>query len=375
MELINQKTKKIMQECRARMEAMGLKFHGETLEYIITNRDMIELNAKIMIPTLYDYWVHDIEVIRDKWIYDVHPHNPYETAINTRPAISFYNDNNSDWLNAMIFYHVLGHIDFFQNNIFFRKTWDDDFCGEALADKRLINKIRDELGAERRWVDYVIEFARSADNLVGFYAELADANSAGMRDLFGVFSEKADFYFGEFLKRRYEEKAVELKFYYDEIERHNRYLKQFGPKRGDEIFFDDSDFKSKFPEFNSVFEKRKKEAKTKTKDVLHHIIERSDFVNKDKNKWMKDVLGVVRRTSLFFQPQIRTKIANEGWASLWHERMFITDERIKSHEVDFAEVNSGVLMDQRVGLNPYIIGKRLFEFIETLARQGKFSYE
>ena len=61
--------------------------------------------------------------------YKVFPHNPYETVINSRPAISFYNDNNPDWLNVMIFYHVLAHIDFFQNNLLFSNTWNEDFVG------------------------------------------------------------------------------------------------------------------------------------------------------------------------------------------------------------------------------------------------------
>ncbi len=374
MELIEQRTKKIMEECRVRAEAAGLEIAGETLEYIVTNRDMIELNPKIMIPTLYDYWAHDVEVIRDKWIYDVYPHNPYETAINTRPAISFYNDNNPDWLNVMIFYHVLGHIDFFQNNVFFRRTWDDDFCGQALADKRLLNRIREERGAEKRWVDYVIEFAKGVDNLVGYYSELEEADKDARKNIFGTLSEKADFYFGGFLKQRYEEHDLELKFYYDEIERYNQSVRQFGEKRGEALFFSDGILKNKFPEFPSVFEKSRKKHKTKSKDILHHLMEHSEFINKEDNCWMKDVLGVIRKTSLYFQPQMRTKISNEGWASLWHERLFMADERIRGHEVNYARVNSGVLADRRVGLNPYAIGKHLHEFIEELARKGKLSY-
>ena len=57
---------------------------------------------------------------------------------------------------------------------------------------------------------------------------------------------------------------------------------------------------------------------------------------------MKSVMQVVRKTSLFFQPQIRTKIMNEGWASYWHETLFLQDDRIKGHEVEFARVNAGV---------------------------------
>ena len=375
MELMSQHAKKIMEECKLRAKAIGLEIRGETLEYIINNQDMTELSAKVMIPTLYDYWVNDVEIIRDKWMYEAHPHNPYETVINTRPAISFYNDNNPDWLNTMIFYHVLGHIDFFQNNLFYKRTWDDDFCGQALADKRLINRIREERGLGKRWVDYVIEFARGADNLVGYYQELEAAEKDQMRKSFGTFSERLNFYFDEFFRRLRAERRVDSKFYYDEIERYNSCLRQFGPERVEEVFFNDLTFRSKFPEFNSLFEKNSKEKKVRSVDVLQHLIEHSDFLNKDKNKWMKDVIGVVRNTSLYFQPQFRDHICNEGWASLWHERLFMTDEGINGHRVDYAKINSGVLMNPRVGFNPYFIGMCLYEFIEELARRGKLSYD
>ncbi len=38
MQLIDQHTKKIMEECKERARDAGLKFDDETLEYIVTNR-------------------------------------------------------------------------------------------------------------------------------------------------------------------------------------------------------------------------------------------------------------------------------------------------------------------------------------------------
>ena len=93
MKLVNQHTKNIMEGCKDRAQDAGLQFDQESLEYIVTNSDLIELQPKIMIPTMYDFWVNDIEIIQGKEIYKVFPHNPYETVINSRPAISFYNDN------------------------------------------------------------------------------------------------------------------------------------------------------------------------------------------------------------------------------------------------------------------------------------------
>ena len=362
MELINQHTKKIMEGCKERARKCGLRFQDETLEYIVTNRDLLELSPKLMIPTLYDYWVHDVDVIKEKGRYELYPANPYETVINTRPAISFYNDNNPDWLNVMIFYHVLAHIDFFQNNLFFRHSWDYDFTGQALSDKRVIAKLRAEKG---RWVDYVIEFSRGIDNLAGFHDELTRLNRINVTDG----SKRMDFYFDVFLQS---EKKAKTSEYLKEIERYNDCANKYGDL-GEQTFF--SEVVTKHPEFEAVFEKSIKEKPKHKMDLIQFLMENSEVLNKDENKWMKSVLQVVRKTSIFFQPQIRTKIMNEGWASYWHEKLFLQDDRIKGHEVEFARVNAGVTSMPRVGLNPYALGMRLFSYIEEIADKGKYSIE
>ena len=362
MELIDQHTKKIMEGCKKRALNAGLNFQDETLEYIVSNRDLLELTPKLMIPTLYDYWVHDVEVLKEKGRYELYPSNPYETVINTRPAISFYNDNNPDWMNVMIFYHVLAHIDFFQNNLYFRHTWDYDFTGRALSDKRMIAKLRSENG---RWVDYIIEFARGVDNLVGYHDELSRLNRPPKTNQ----SKMLDFYFDVFLQ---EIKKTKINEYVKEIERYNECM-QANPKAGEKAFF--SEVFRKYPEFDTIFKKKLKEKPDQKMDLLQYLLEHSEFLKKEKNSWMKLVIEMVRKTSLFFQPQIRTKIMNEGWASYWHETLFLKDDRIDGHEVDFARAHAGVTSMPRVGLNPYALGMRLFYYIEQLADKGKYSIE
>lgn len=362
MELIDQHTKNIMEGCKERAREAGLRFEEETLEYIVTNRDLLDLSPKMMIPTLYDYWVHDVEVLKEKGRYELYPSNPYETVINTRPAISYYNDNNPDWLNVMIFYHVLAHIDFFQNNLFYRHTWDYDFAGQALADKRLIASARSEHG---RWVDYVIEFARGIDNLVGYYNELLQLSIAPLNPE----SNRLNFYFDVFLQQH---KKMRTSEYLKEIEKYNSRLKEYGD-RGEEVFF--TEVEKLHPEFEALFKKSLEKKEAHPVDLLQFLLNRSPFLNREENRWMKEIVQVVRKTSLFFQPQIRTKIMNEGWASYWHEILFLQDDRIKGHEVDFARVNSGVTALPRVGLNPYALGMRLFYYIEETAEKGKFEFE
>jgi stage V sporulation protein R len=363
MELINQHTKEIMEGCKVRARAAGLSFTDESLEYIVTNRDLIELSPKVMIPTLYDYWVHDVEVLRGKGEYELYPHNPYETVINTRPAISFYNDNNPDWLNVMIFYHVLGHIDFFQNNHCFRHTWEYDFTGQALSDKRVIAKLRAEKG---RWVDYIIEFARSIDNLVGYHAELSPLlapSAAGC-------STRLNYYFDVFLQSV---KKLPIGEYLKEVTRYNESVEAHGPENGERLFF--SEVVTKYPEMEAHLAKNAGVKHIERHDLLRFLVENSEFLGRDENIWMRSVLEVVRKTSIFFQPQIRTKIMNEGWASYWHEKLFLVDDRIKGHEVDFARVHASVTAMPRVGMNPYALGMRLMQFLKEAGDAGRVGFD
>jgi stage V sporulation protein R len=362
MELIDQHTKAIMEECKVHARDAGLKFDDESLEYIVTNRDLLELGPKSMIPTMYDYWVNDVETIKGKEIYKLYPTNPYETVINSRPAISFYNDNNPDWLNIMIFYHVLAHIDFFQNNILFENTWGDDFVGQALADKRFIANLRSE---HNRWVDYIIEFSRGIDNLAGYYGLLSDRDTISDR----MPPSKLDYYFDIFLQE-----VVKLTDHqiYKEIERYNQLLSE-NEKVAESTFF--ADVRKKYPELQAKYEKHLEKKPVKIQDVTEFVRDHSPFLRKEENDWMKAVMNIVRNTSLYFQPQIRTKILNEGWASYWHDVLFRLDDRIAGHEVAYAKTNAFVTSIDRVGMNPYAIGLRLIHHVEELAEKGKLSLE
>jgi len=123
-----------------------------------------------------------------------------------------------------------------------------------------------------------------------------------------------------------------------------------------------------------LFEKHLKDRPEHNPDIYLYLMKHSTKLAREENRWMKLVMQVVRNTSLFFQPQIRTKIMNEGWASYWHETLFLKDDRIKGHEVDFAKVNAGVTALPRVGLNPYALGMRLFYYIEEIVDKGKYSF-
>lgn len=361
MQLIDQNTKAIMEGCKERARKAGLDIPNDTLEYIVTNKDLIELSPKVMIPTLYDYWVNDVEVLKESGRYKLYPSNPYETVINTRPPISFYNDNNPDWLNIMIFYHVLAHIDFFRTNALFENTWQYDFVGKALADKRLIESLRSKYG---RWVDYVIEFARSIDNICAYYYSLPKLNLLPEQQP----DSKTEYFINVFLPEEKKLNNIEILRY---IDKYNHYV-EIHKNNAETLFF--ADIVNIFPEFDSFYDKYYGQTNKKI-DLLLFLMDYSPFLNKKENLWMKSVLTIIRDTALYFAPQMRTKIMNEGWASFWHNELFLSDDRISTHEIQYAKINAGVTSLSRIGLNPYAIGLRLFEYIKDKADRGAFSFD
>ncbi len=226
----------------------------------------------------------------------------------------------------------------------------------------MIAKLRAEKG---RWVDYVIEFARGIDNLVDFHGDLADLFTPPEAEC----SSRLNYYFDVFLQS---EKKVSVSDYIKEVNRYNECLKEFG-EQGEKNFFQRGG--AALPGTGSTFcpgpESR---SRSEQRDLLRFLLDNSEFLARDENIWMRSILEIVRKTSLFFQPQIRTKIMNEGWASYWHENLFLQDDRIKGHEVDFARVHAGVTSMPRVGMNPYALGMRLFTHIEEQADKGRLSF-
>jgi stage V sporulation protein R len=264
-------------------------------------------------------------------------------------------------MNIFIFYDVLGHIDFFQNNILFENTWNDDFVGQALADKRLLESLRSEYG---RWVDYAIEFSRSIDNITGYFYKISEKNFPDSLQASG----KMNYYFNIFLQENLKLPQHEI---FKEVFKYNDYITN-DLDNGESVFL--GEVITKHPEFEAKFEKFEKELKEEPSDIMEYIRDNSPFLKQEKNEWMKSVMTIIRNTSLYFAPQIRSKIINEGWASYWHDELFRRDDRIKGHEIGYAKLNAGVTSISRIGLNPYAIGMRLIQYVEELADKGKLFY-
>src|SRR5699024_4859994 len=94
-------------------------------------------------------------------------------------------------------------------------------------------------------------------------------------------------------------------------------------------------------------------------DIIQFIIDYSNL-----EEWEKNILKIVRRESLYFLPQIETKIMNEGWASYWHYNILKKLNLPQGLHLEFLKRHNDVVATVSYGLNPYYIGFRIFQDIE-----------
>ncbi len=89
--------------------------------------------------------------------------------------------------------------------------------------------------------------------------------------------------------------------------------------------------------------------------------------------WERDVLLMIRREAQYFWPQAISKISNEGYAAFWHTRIVRNLSLSATQSWELAALNAKLLMVQSPQLNPYGLGRQLYEDImRRNGRQGVF---
>jgi stage V sporulation protein R len=82
------------------------------------------------------------------------------------------------------------------------------------------------------------------------------------------------------------------------------------------------------------------------------------------SEWEKDIVQIVREESLYFLPQIETKIMNEGWASYWHYKILNRLDLPQEFHLEFLKRHNQVIRPVEGGLNPYHVGFKIFEELD-----------
>jgi stage V sporulation protein R len=91
-------------------------------------------------------------------------------------------------------------------------------------------------------------------------------------------------------------------------------------------------------------------------DLLAFLAEKGKLAG-----WEQDLVNIVRVESLYFLPQIETKIMNEGWASYWHYHILQELDLPQSMHLEFLQRHNLVVRPHERSINPYYLGFKMFE--------------
>jgi stage V sporulation protein R len=246
-----------------------------------------ELGAYAL-PARFSHWTFGRDYHVQKTMYEYGVSRIYELVFNTDPAQAFLLDVNDMVAHKLVVAHVYGHSDFFKNNIYFEHT-----------DRKMIERAR--LHAERirhyemvhgplvveQFLDAVLSIEEHIDPVLPTYgapprkqdAQEPQPTGDTFEDLF--------------------------------------YMVQPKPK----------------PE-----PKPRRIPEEPQKDLLLFIRDHSRVLE----DWQRDIISMIREEMLYFLPQIKTKIINEGWACATGDSLLITSRGIMRFDALYAERQSPV---------------------------------
>lgn len=295
------------------VETMGLDFYPQEFE-ICSYEDMLGYEAYQGMPARYAHWSFGKAYERTRTFYRYNLVGlPYEMVINSNPCLAYLMKDNTLLLQILTMAHVYAHNDFFKNNRIFKTGTRAEYTLEMFKShaRRIQNYIADPgIGAIR--VEAVLDAAHSL--------RLQVCRTVGEKLL-------SD-----------EEKRRRL------IERHQ--VKEMEhPLLEPQVEIEGPDL-SRIP-------------LEPEEDILLFLYKYGRL-----SDWERDILQIVREESLYFIPQIETKIMNEGWASYWHYRLLNQLKLPQDLHLEFLKRHNQVIRPLEGDLNPYHIGFKIFEQLE-----------
>lgn len=294
------------------VEEAGLDCYPQEFE-ICTYEDMLGYEAYQGMPSRYSHWSFGKAYERTKTL---HRYNlvglPYEMVINSNPCLAYLMKDNTLLLQILTMAHVYAHNDFFKHNRLFDTGTRAEYTIEMFKShaRRLQRYIADPgIGPAR--VEKVLDAAHSLRLQV--YRTIGEKHLSD------------------------EEKKQRL------IERSQ------GPSSQHPLL--EPRVETELPDLNRI-------PLEPEEDILLFLYKYGKLED-----WERDILQIVREESLYFLPQIETKIMNEGWASFWHYQLLQRLDLPQELYIEFLKRHNQVIRPLEGDLNPYHVGFKLFEHL------------
>ncbi len=288
----------------------GLDFFPTSYE--VVPQDIMTEVAAYGLPTRARHWSYG-KVYQSQRLYGTMGLSKiYEIVLNNDPSMAFLLDTNPDIANLLVAAHVIGHVDFFKNNVMFAKT-NRNMINDAVSHATRVDHYIERYGLKA--VEHLMDIGFALDRHIDPHLGLHRA---------------------PYPERRVVEKEHKEQPYDD----------LFNDKPAPSVTYEVES--NRFPPHPES-------------DLLWFL---STYARLEP--WQCDVLQIIREESYYFYPQFLTKIINEGWASYWHAELFHQYQGVQPDEMlEFARLHASVVNPgARYSVSPYFLGYSLLVDIE-----------
>jgi stage V sporulation protein R len=265
----------------------GLDFYPTHFE-VVPDHIIYELGSYVL-PARFSHWTFGRDYHRQKTMYEYGMAKIYEIVFNTDPCQAFLLDSNSMLAHKFVVAHVLGHNDFFKNNVYFEHT-----------DRRMVEKVRLHANRIRKYEEEYGPLA--VEEFLDAVLSIEEHFDTGLTTTFRRKTPEQH----EAERRKPPQKPLTE---YDDL--WNLMDTKHGPE---------PTRARKFPP-------------EPEKDLLGFL---RDYAP-ELEKWQRDILNMIREEMIYFIPQMRTKTINEGWACATGESLLVTQQGIMRFDRLYAQ--------------------------------------
>ena len=298
---------------------------------IISADQMMDAYSSVGMPVGYHHWSFGKQFLSTEQRYRKgHIGLAYELVINSDPCIAYLMEENSLTMQALVIAHAcFGHNSFFKGNYLFRE-WTD---ASAIVNYILFAK------------NYIVECEEryGMETVEG----LLDSCHALMNQGVDQYRRPRQLSADEERKRQTERE--------DYVQQQVNDLWRTIPKK-------EAEPDDEWPRFPSEPQE----------NLLYFIEKNAPLLE----PWEREIVRIVRKIAMYFDPQRQTKIMNEGWATFWHYNLMndLYDEGLidEGSILEFLESHTGVIYQPDFsspaysGINPYTLGYAMFTDIRRV---------
>ncbi len=296
--------------------------------HLVSDQQMVRLIPYVMLPTHYRHWSFGKKY--EQQVKAGGSFHIFEAVINSNPSFCYLGLTNQMAMQVLVMAHAKwGHVDFFANNFLFKESGASSIVERLAQNAEFVKRLtRNPMyGVEK--VEYILDAAHALDDHVGWLPTFTDK-----------VSEKQ-------ARQELEHRLIELEMQ----------LKRTV-----------SDFEAKGikEDIEAVRAKLKVDPINPTGDILSFIMDEKN--NPRLGEEERGLIAIARDQARYLQPQARTKIMNEGWASYWEKHLLKQPETGIEGTNWMLELPTYWSMHDRQAtdfyFNPYTVGLSIFDYID-----------